>query len=262
MSYQNIEVELDGGLQIVRLNRPDAYNALNEGLGQDLLDAVIQADVNPQVRALMVTGNGKAFCAGGDVKRMVESGDGVSAVVHHLTVYLHALVSRMVRMQKPVIMAVNGPAAGAGLSLAMAGDIVLATESAKFTSAYTQIGASPDGSSTFFLARILGIRRALELVYTNRVLSAQEAEAWGMLTRVLPDKDFLAAATAFAQELAAGPTLAYGKSKDLLYHSQNNDLEAQMERETQCIVASTKTEDFRNGTKAFVAKQKPTYHGR
>jgi 2-(1,2-epoxy-1,2-dihydrophenyl)acetyl-CoA isomerase len=249
-------------LVTIRLNRPDAFNALNEALLVEMLNAVIEVDVDPEARALLITGNGQAFSGGGDVKAFVEAGDGLSALVHRMTVNQHGMVSRLIRMQKPVITAVNGIAAGAGLALAMAGDIVLAVESAKFTSAYTRIGASPDGSSTFFLSRLVGIHRAMELVYTNRVLSADEAMEWGMVSRVLSEKDFLQEATTFAEGLANGPTLAFGKSKDLLYHSQNHDLEAQMERETQFIVASTKTEDFRTATQAFIEKKTPVYKGR
>jgi 2-(1,2-epoxy-1,2-dihydrophenyl)acetyl-CoA isomerase len=262
VTYEFVELEREGPLATIRLNRPKAFNALHVPLVRELCDAVIAVDVDPLVRGVLLTANGPAFSGGGDVKGFVAAGEELPALIHHTTLYLHAMVSRLIRMSKPVVTAVNGIAAGAGFSLAMLGDIVLAKASAQFTLAYTRIGASPDGSSTFFLSRIVGLRRALELVYTNRVLSAQEALDWGLITRVLPDEGFEAAAKAVALELAHGPTLALGRAKDLIYHSQNHNLEAQMERETQGIVASSKTEDFRNGTRAFVDKRPTTYQGR
>ena len=262
MKFEFVELDHEGPLAIIRLNRPKAYNALHVPLLRDLFDAVVAVEVDPQVRGVLLTANGAAFSGGGDVKGFVAAGDELPAVIHHMTLYLHALVSRLIRMPKPVVTAVNGMAAGAGFSLAMVGDLVLAKAGAQFTLAYTRIGASPDGSSTFFLSRAIGLRRALELTYTNRVLSAQEALEWGLITRVLPDETFAADAKAVALELANGPTLALGHAKDLIYHSQDHNLEAQMERETQAIVAASKTEDFRNGTRAFVEKRSATFQGR
>lgn len=262
MDYENIALEKEGALAIISLDRPNAFNALNLPLVTELADAIIEVDVDSEVRALMIRANGDAFCGGGDVKAFVSAGEGLPKLIHQMTINLHGLVSRLIRMQKPVVTAVNGFAAGAGFALAMAGDIVLAAESAKFTSAYTRIGASPDGSSTFFLSRVLGVRRALEFVYTNRTLTAAEALDWGMITRVIPDAEFAAQTREMAIELSQGPTLALGRAKDLIYHSHNNDLEAQMERETQYIVASSKTEDFHNATRAFVEKKPAKFVGR
>ena len=166
------------------------------------------------------------------------------------------------RTAKPVIMAVNGIAAGGGMSLALAGDLVVAAESAKFTMAYSRIAASPDGSSSYFLPRMIGLRRALELHYTNRVLSAREAMDWGLVNRVHPDAEFPSAVSALAKELAQGPTLAFGRAKLLFHQSTQESLETQMELEAQAIAASGHTEDFKNGVAAFAKKQPPTFHGR
>jgi 2-(1,2-epoxy-1,2-dihydrophenyl)acetyl-CoA isomerase len=171
-------------------------------------------------------------------------------------------VSRLARSPKPVIMAVNGVAAGGGMSLALAGDLVVAAESAKFTMAYSKIAASPDGSSTYFLPRLIGIRRALELHFTNRTLSAREAMDWGLVNRVHPDADFRGAAAALARELAQGPTLAFGRAKLLFQQSTQESLETQMELEAQAIAQSGATEDFRNGVAAFVRKQPARFAGR
>jgi hypothetical protein len=140
----------------------------------------------------VVTGAGKAFCAGGDVKDFADNPERIGVLIKELTTYLHGAVSRLARTMKPVVMAVNGIAAGGGMSFALSGDLVVAAESAKFTMAYSRIAASPDGSSSYFLPRMIGLRRALELHYTNRVLSAREAMEWGLVNRVHPDAEFLA----------------------------------------------------------------------
>ena len=163
---------------------------------------------------------------------------------------------------KPVLAAVNGVAAGGGLSLAMAGDLVLAAESARFTMAYSRIAASPDGSSTYWLPRLVGLRRAVELFYTNRVLSAREAMEWGLVSRVVPDGELASATRALATELAQGPTLAFGRGKLLLHGATTESLETQMELESQWIAASGHTEDFAEGVRAFVAKRAPSFKGR
>ena len=210
----------------------------------------------------LITGSGRAFCAGGDVKEFVEAGDAIPELAERMTVELHAFIPKTMRMGKPVLAAVNGPAAGAGFSIAMAADLIAASADAVFTMAYTRIGASPDGSSTFTLPRLIGMRRALELALTNRTLSAQEAMDWGLVNRVFPADGFAEAALAWAQELAAGPTLAYGKVKELLYHSLSEGLESQMELETRAIVAASRSQDFREGTQAFVEKRPPTFQGK
>jgi 2-(1,2-epoxy-1,2-dihydrophenyl)acetyl-CoA isomerase len=222
----------------ITLNRPDAYNTLNLALGRDLFDAVLAVDEDPEVRCVIITGAGKAFCGGGDVKDFEENLPRFGAFAKELTTYVHGAVSRLVRTQKPVVMAVNGVAAGAGFSLAISGDLVLAAESARFTMAYSKIGATPDGSSTYFLTRLLGLRRALELYLTNRVLSAKEALEWGLVTRVVPDAELATATTSLAKELTQGPTKAFGAAKILFQHSTQESLETQLELESQPIAAS------------------------
>lgn len=261
MNYETLLMEQRGAVVVVRLNRPERYNALNEAMGRDLLDAAIQVAHDPSVRAVMVTGAGKAFCSGGDIKGFVAAGDEIPRHADRLTVDLHAAVSKMMRMAKPVVAAVNGPAAGAGFSLAMACDLVVASADAPFTMAYTGIGASPDGSSTFSVPRLVGMHRALELALTNRVLSAQEALEWGLINRVFPAVRFMEDSLAFVQQLAEGPTFAYGKVKELLYHSLSEALESQMELESRAIVAASRTADFREGTRAFVEKRKAEFKG-
>ncbi len=169
----------------ITLNRPDAANALNLEMGRDLMHASIRAGEDPAVRAVILTGAGKMFSGGGDLTSFAAQEDRLLAHLKEVALYLHAAISRFVRMDAPVIAAVNGSAGGAGMSLCLFADLVIAAESAKFTLAYTRAGLSPDGGSTYFLPRIIGVRRALELALTNRALSAREAMDWGIVTKVV-----------------------------------------------------------------------------
>lgn len=262
MSYAALRYDVRDAIATITLNRPTAYNALDLTMGRELLDAAIEADEDRNVRCIVVTGAGKAFCAGGDVKSFHEAGDRVGVLVKQLTIYLHGAISRLARTPKPVLMAVNGIAAGAGMSLGCAGDLVVAAESAKFTMAYSKIGASPDGSATYFMPRLIGFRRTLELHFTNRTLSAREAMEWGLVNRVHPDAQFADAVQGLAAELAQGPTAAFGRAKLLVQQSTQESLETQMELEAQAIAQASATEDFRNGVAAFAAKQPARFNGR
>ncbi len=262
MSYEKILYDVSDGIATITLNRPEAYNALNDQLARELHDAVIISSEDDDVRVVVLTGAGRAFCAGGDVKSFCDNIDNIGALVKRLTTNLHGAVSRMIRMPKPVINAINGVAAGGGMSLALAGDLILATESATFTMAYTKIGASPDGSSTFSLPRLVGVKRALELTLLNPVLTAKEAVEWGIANRAFLDDQFQAEVHKIASQLAQGPTQAYGRAKALYYASTNESLETQMEQETLAIAASGKTADFREGVFAFSEKRAPTFQGR
>src|SRR5215510_9781009 len=262
MPYETITYEVADAVATLTLNRPAAYNALDLPLARELFAATLEADEDRALRCIVVTGAGNAFCAGGDVKAFHESADRAGILIKQLTTYLHGAVSRLARTPKPVIMAVNGIAAGGGLSLALAGDLVVAAESAKFNMAYSKIAASPDGSSTYFLPRMIGLRRALELHYTNRTLTAREAMDWGLVNRVYPDAEFRTATAALARELAQGPTAAFGRAKLLFHQSTQESLETQMELEAQAIAQSSATEDFRNGVAAFVQKKPARFVGR
>src|SRR5215470_12989037 len=168
MGYENVMYQVKDGVATITLNRPDAYNALNLALARELFHATLEADEDRAVRCILITGSGRAFCAGGDVKDFADNPDRLGILIKELTTYLHGTVSRLCRSQKPVITAVNGVAAGGGMSFALSGDLVVAAESAKLTMAYSKIAASPDGSSSYFLPRLVGLRRAMELYFTNR----------------------------------------------------------------------------------------------
>jgi 2-(1,2-epoxy-1,2-dihydrophenyl)acetyl-CoA isomerase len=245
----------------VTLNRPSATNALDLTMARELLDVAVHCQPRRDVRAVLLTGAGPAFCAGGDVKAFAAAGADLPEMLATLTTHLHAAITRFARMDAPVIAAVNGVAAGAGMSLACATDVVLAAESARFTMAYTRLGFTPDGSSTFYLPRLVGVRRAQELLLTNRVLSAAEALAWGLVTRVVPDADLPAEAEKLARQLATGPTRAFGGVKRLLLASATTGLETQMEYETGEIVQAGRSADGQEGVAAFAAKRSARFTG-
>jgi len=259
--YQNIQFELRGNVALITLNRPNAANGIDIPLSRELMLAAIECDENPAIRAVVITGAGKMFCAGGDLVSFSNFGDKIAHGIKEITTYLHAATSRFARMNAPVITAINGPAAGAGMSLAIAGDYVIAGEAAKFTMAYTAAGLSPDGSSTFYLPRLIGMRRAQELILTNRRLSAQEAFEWQLINKVVPDADLLPEAMKLAEQFANGPTIAFGTVKKLLIATYDQSLETQMELEARGIAAMTKTKDGKEGVAAFLGKRKPEFCG-
>jgi 2-(1,2-epoxy-1,2-dihydrophenyl)acetyl-CoA isomerase len=261
MPYQTLNVDIDDHLATISLNRPDAYNAINLQLARELLDATTQVDEDPDVRCVVVTGVGKAFCAGGDVKEFHDQLSRISAHLKQLTASLHGAISRIAGMPKPVIAAVNGVVAGAGLGLMLACDLSYAVENATLTVAYTRIGASPDASLTFWLPRLVGMRRAFELTYLNRTLTAREAYAWGLFNGVIASDKFTDEVFGVARQIADGPTLAYARSKKLCNLSLSQTLESQMEFEAREISDNGKTDDFREGVLAFVKKRTPTFHG-
>jgi len=263
MAYEHVILERAASVATITLNRPDAFNALSLGLGRELFHAVLEVDEDPDVRCVVITGAGKAFCAGGDVRDFADNLPRIGTLIKELTTYLHGAVSRLCRSDKPVIMAVNGVAAGGGLSFALSGDLVIAAQSARFTMAYSKIAATPDGSASYFLPRLIGLRRAMELYFTNRVLSAAEAAEWGLVNRVVADAELRPTVEALARELAQGPSRAFGGAKPLFHHSTWESLETQLELESQAIAASGHTDDFRAGVTAFAQKKPaPTFRGR
>lgn len=254
-------VERQGAVATLRMNRPERMNAYDFEMGDALLSALAGVAHDPAVRCVVFTGSGRVFSAGGDVGLMGGRKEEAPRLFLDLTVRLHAFVASVRRCRKPVVSAVNGVAAGGGFSLALAGDIVVAAESARFALAYQNIGLSPDGGSTFFLARTAGTHRAMELTLTGRTLSAGEAASWGLVQRVFPDASFAPETAALAAGIAAGPTLAYGNAKELYNRALFQPLETQMEEERQSIAESARTGDFREGVRAFLAKEKANFRG-
>ena len=262
MAYDWLTFEVQEGVGLICLNRPDDGNAITLEVARELLDAAGRCDADPEVRAVVLTGRGKMFCAGGDLKAFAAQGDKISLYMREVTQAFHAAIARFNRMDPPVVAAVNGTAAGGGLSLALAADIVIAAESARFTMAYTKIGLVPDGASTYFLARLVGLRRAKEMVLLNPVLSAAQALEWGLINQVVADDQVLPQALALAQKLAAGPTRSFGEAKRLILAGATDSLEAQMERESQAIAALSISPDGQEGLAAFLDKRAPRFTGK
>jgi 2-(1,2-epoxy-1,2-dihydrophenyl)acetyl-CoA isomerase len=254
--------ELRGHVAHITLNRPEAANAMNFELVKELEEASLRCDEDPGVRAVLLTGAGKMFCGGGDLKAFAAQPSAhLPAYLKRVTLHLHTAIHRFARMKAPVVVAVNGNAGGGGMSLALAGDIVLAGESTKFTMAYTRVGLTPDGSSTYFLPRLIGLRRTMELALTNRTLSAREAEQMGLITRVVPDSELQQQAEKIATDLSQGATRAFGGVKRLLYASATTPLDEQMEIETEWIADSARSWDAQEGIAAFLAKRPPKFNG-
>lgn len=262
MSYETLELTVEDAVATIRLNRPDAANSLNPLMGREFMEVCTACDDDSAIRVVILTGTGRMFSAGGDLGAVGSAGENARTVLKNMATSLHIGISRLARMDAPVIAAVNGMAAGAGFSMALAADLVVAAESAGFVMAYTNAGLVPDGSSTFFLPRRIGDRRARELMLTNRRLDAAEALEWGIVNQVVPDEDLMATTRVLARKLAAGPTLAYGAVKRLLNASFETALEAQMELEARAISEAVETEDGREGVSAFLAKRKPAFKGR
>ena len=262
MIYQAIRYEVAGAIAHITLNRPEALNALTLDAVRELCDVANRCAGDRSIRVVLLTGAGdRAFCAGGDVAQFAAHASAIDRHIREITGYLHMAVSRLAWLPAPVIAVVNGVAAGGGLSLAMACDLVLASDTARFTSAYTQIGFTPDGSSTYFLPRLIGRRRAMELYLTNRVLTAAEALEWGLVNRVVPAARLADEANALATQLAAGPTGAFAGVKKLMLLAAGDSLESQMVRETRFIAEAAASADGGEGVTAFVEKRKPRFAG-
>jgi 2-(1,2-epoxy-1,2-dihydrophenyl)acetyl-CoA isomerase len=255
--YETIKFEQSGPITRITLNRPDAANGMNDTMTRELADAAKRCDT-AGTKVVVLTGSGRFFCAGGDLKSFAAAetrGPFIKGVADDL----HRAISTFARMDAVLITAVNGTAAGAGFSLAVTGDLVLAAESASFTMAYTRAGLSPDGSSSYFLPRLIGITKTKELMLTNRVLSAPDASGWGLVTEVVPDDQLAARADALADQMAATASGSNGGVKNLLLSTFSTGLEEQMELEGRLIAGLADSADGREGIDAFLAKRKAKF---
>jgi len=247
----------EGAVLTVTLNRPEVYNAFNRALHDALREALTEAQ-DPAVRCVVVTGAGKGFCAGQDLKEFGQ----VSASIRDALEQTYHPNIRLVRaLEKPVIAAVNGPAAGAGLSFACACDIRVASDTATFVPGFVGIGLVPDSGGTWFIHRLLGFARAFEWMCANTRLSAAEALDWGLVSEVVPAASFESRVAELAAEWAARPTLAVGRTKQLFEHAFSASLEEQLALEAELQQASVATADFREGVGAFLEKRPPTFTG-
>jgi len=261
MNLDTISYETSDGVAHVRFTRPESANAVNPQFSRDLLNVMFEIESDSAVKAVCVTADGKVFCAGGDLKEFAAAGDALPRVASEMLADFHTAIYKMNRMPKPFVAGVGGAAGGAGLSLVGAFDLVVSGESAKYTMAYTRAGVTPDGTSTYFIARHIGLRRMLDLTLTNRVLSAGEAEEWGLINRVVPDEEVDESAAALAQQLADGPSWATGHAKRIVYAGYDSVLEQAGELEGVMITEAMARHDGREGISAFAEKRRPTFTG-
>lgn len=262
MKNEHIDFSVDNQVARITIKRGDVFNALNLDAMRELMHVANHCGSDPDIRVAILTGEGdKAFCAGGDVAAFEQS-ENVTVLLKEMTTYMHTAVSRFARMNAPLIARINGVAAGAGLGLAACSDLAICTSKSRFTSAYTAIGLTPDGSSSYFLPRIIGTRRAMEMFLTNRTLNAQEALDWGLVNQVVEPDVLDEAVDELAAQIAIGPTLSHGGIKKLIQMSLNDTLESQMERETLSIVEMSTSADGAEGVKSFVEKRKPEFSGK
>jgi 2-(1,2-epoxy-1,2-dihydrophenyl)acetyl-CoA isomerase len=250
----------EGSLMRLTLNRPDRGNALDQELADELLEAVSECDGDSRVRCVMLTGSGRLFCAGGDITAFAEDTQRMPQALRKLAGTLHESVIRLGNMRKPLLTLVNGPAAGAGMSLAIMGDVVLCARSAHFTAAYGAIGLTPDGGMTWSLPRLIGMRKAQELVFTNRRVPAAEAEQIGLVTRVVDDAALAEEGAKVAETLSRSAIAALATARTLLANSYSAALASQLESEARTIAAMSREPECREGIAAFRDKRKPDFH--
>ena len=258
MDFETIEYRKRHNSVWITLNQPDSLNALSLAMSTELEQALTALSNDGDARVLVLTANGRGFCAGGDVAAFNDDPDNVGPILSHV----HAVMRRLAALDMPIVAGINGITVGAGMGLCMAVDLAIAAESSAFTMAYTAIGATPDGSSTFFLPRMVGTRRAMELAVTNRKLNAQDALDWGLVNQVVPDDELGDALDRFVAKLEHGPTRAYAGVRHLLHASLQSTRDEQLDREGDSIVAMSQTADFREGVAAFMQKRKAEFHGR
>jgi 2-(1,2-epoxy-1,2-dihydrophenyl)acetyl-CoA isomerase len=257
--YETLLCEHTGSIVKITLDRPNEAHSLNAQLAKDLMDVAQYCDSAGDVKAVILTASGRLFCAGGDLQHMAEFGDDVASGVKTLADDLHRGLSSFARMDAPLIVAVNGVAAGAGFSIAAVGDLVIAADSARFTMAYTKAGLSPDGSSSYYLPRLIGLRRTQELMLTNRTLTANEALDWGVVTKVVPDADLQTEAQTLAENIVKGALGSHASVKKLLLQTFNNSLETQMEIEGRLISQAAGSPNGKEGLDAFLNKRRPVF---
>ena len=258
----SVQTERDGAVTTITLNRPEAMNAANTELRDGLREAVEQAAADPHTRAVILTGAGKAFCSGADLKSGFEPAeDGMPDIHTALHDHFHPIITGLRTMPKPVISAVNGPAVGIGISFALAGDLILAAESSYFMLAFVNIGLVPDGGTSFLIPERIGFARATEMAMLGEKVPAPKALEWGLINRVLPDAELQGAAQALAARMAIGPTRSYAGSKRQLNAWSFARFDAQLELEATIQHEAARTADFLEGVTAFVEKRAPRFTG-
>lgn len=260
MTYDTILYDALDGVATITLNRPQSLNAFNDLMISETTDAFKQAGRDESVRCLVITGSGRGFSSGQDLADVQSRGDDF-AIGEHLRRGYHKLIKQMVTLEKPIIGAINGIAAGAGCGVALACDIRIASEKASFMLAFSRVGLVPDSGTNWFLPRLIGYARAYEMAITADKIPADKALEWGMVNRVVPAEQLMEAATAWAQPLATGPTLAYGLTKRAMHKSRTMDLEEALAYEAYLQEIASHSRDYHEGVNAFMEKREPQFRG-
>lgn len=256
----SILLKIENNVAFINLNRPDVFNSFNREMALLLQKTLDDCNTNAEVRAIVLTGNGKAFCAGQDLKEVTdpELNPGFRKILEE---HYNPIIQRIRNIEKPIIAAVNGVAAGAGANIALACDIVIASENASFLQAFSKIGLVPDSAGTFFLPRLIGMQRASALMMLGDKVTAVEAQSIGMIYKIFQSGIFEEEVKALAENLAQMPTKAIGLTKRLLNQSMNNDLEQQLSMESDLQIEASSSNDYKEGVTAFVEKRKPNFKG-
>lgn len=258
-----IDFSVRDGLAVICLNRPEARNGIDMAVTEDLLEVATRCANDPALRAVLFKANGPAFTTGGDLAYLSgQSAETLPAVLRRMTTNYHEALRQFSRLDVPVVAAVHGAVAGGGLGIMCCADMVLAAAGTRFATGFSALGLSTDGGCSWFLPRLIGERRTAELYYEGRVLEAEEAREWGLLTRVVAPENLDSEATALAVRLASGPTRAYAQMRRLMRSSGSASLSEQLGRETDALSASAETEDAHGAIQAFMKKQKPVFNGR
>ena len=259
MEFETITYDVQDRVGRLHFDRPEGANAVSPTFARELREAMLRIHYDDGVKSVAVTAEGKVFCAGGDLKLFHAWGDQMARNAHDMLIDFHAAIHMMNHTPKPFVAGVRGAAGGAGMSLMSAFDLVVSGESAKYTMAYTRAGVTPDGTSSYFVTRHIGLRRMLDLTLTNRVLSAEEAESWGLVNRVVADDDVDTATVELATTLAQGATSALGEAKRVVYNGIDATLETAGEFEAAMITKAMASADGLEGVAAFVEKRAPEF---
>lgn len=254
-----LRIDVKNAVARIYLNRPEVYNAFNRTMALELIQALSQIEEHNSIRCIVISGEGKAFCAGQDLEEAIDDkGPGLKTILEE---HYNPIIRKVRTIQKPVIAAVNGVAAGAGANMALACDLIVAAESASFIQAFSKIGLIPDSGGTYFLPRLVGLARASGLMMTGEKISARAAFDFGMIYKVWPDEEFNSNLDKLADQISAMPTKALLFTRTLLNSSMNNTLEQQLEHELKYQLEASGTHDFKEGVHAFLEKRKPEFKG-
>lgn len=261
MSNNSIEFKIDNGIAFVSLNRPDVFNSFNREMALSLQSVLDDCEQNETVRVIVLSGNGKAFCAGQDLKEVThpEENPGFRKILEE---HYNPIISRIRSIEKPIIAAVNGVAAGAGANIALACDIVVASEAASFIQAFSKIGLIPDSAGTYFLPRLIGFQKASAIAMLGDKITAVEAERIGMIYKYFSSESFVEEVNKIAAKMANMPTKAFALTKRAFNSSMTNDLKSQLALESELQIEASESHDYNEGVNAFVEKRKPNFIGK